>query len=100
MSHSEDGDDSYFADHVPLKRGYPSPPLSPRGSQESNDSLRALELSEGPLEVPRRQRAYSVNGFDFQSDLLPLTASLSDADAQTVPEQGEKSIGLFKGASL
>lgn len=97
MSHSDDADDSYFADHVPLTRGYPSPPLSPRGSHESDESLRALELSEGPLEIPRRQRAYSVTGFDFQSDLLPLTASLSDAEAPAGAEQGEKNIGLFKG---
>lgn len=99
MSHSAHDDDSYFADRVPLTRGYPSPPTSLRGSRDSDDSLRALELSEGPIEAPRRPRAHSVSGFNFQSDLIPLSASVSDSDPTVGVEQGEKNIGLIKGAS-
>lgn len=72
----------------------------PRDSTDSDDSLRALELSEGPLlaEAPRtsRGRSYSVSGFDFQNDLLPLTASLSEPENVRV-EAREKHIGLVNG---
>lgn len=81
----------------PLAQPYSSPPYS-RSSQESDDSLRALEISDGPLlaEAPRsRARAYSVSGFDFQRDLLPLSASISEPDVQRGP--GEKNIGLVNG---
>lgn len=82
----------------PRTQAYVSPPYS-RSSAESDDSLRALELSEGPLlhEVPRtaRGRSYSVAGFDFQRDLLPLSASLSEPE--TVREPREKNIGLING---
>ncbi|EKM55586.1 uncharacterized protein PHACADRAFT_93389 [Phanerochaete carnosa HHB-10118-sp] len=74
-----------------------------RTSQDSEDSLRALELSEGPLlaESPQthRARSYSVSGFDFQSDLLPLTASFSEPDDVRV-EAKEKHIGLLNGIAL
>jgi hypothetical protein len=79
----------------------PSPPLS-RHSSDSDDSeaLRALELSEGPLDAdpqqPGRGRSYSI-GFDFQRDLLPLSASLSEPDTSR-SEAGEKSISLLNGA--
>jgi hypothetical protein len=79
----------------------PSPPLS-RHSSDSDDSeaLRALELSEGPLgansQQPGRGRSYSI-GFDFQRDLLPLSASLSEPD-NSCSEAGEKSISLLNGA--
>lgn len=79
-----------------------SPPLS-RHSNDSDDSLRALELSEGPVSgsSPRhgRGRSYSVSGFDFQHDLLPLTASLSDPETKR-GEAVEKSIGLFNGVFI
>ena len=72
-----------------------------RASEESEDSLRALELSEGPLlaESPRpnRARSYSISGFDFQNDLLPLTASLSEPESVRI-EAKEKNIGLINGA--
>lgn len=72
-----------------------------RASQDSEDSLRALEISEGPLlaESPRshRARSYSVSGFDIQNDLLPLTASLSEPENVRV-EAREKHIGLVNGA--
>ncbi|GJE86900.1 L-methionine transporter [Phanerochaete sordida] len=74
-----------------------------RASQDSQDSLRALELSEGPLlaESPRshRARSYSVSGFDFQNDLLPLTASLSEPENVRI-EAKEKHIGLVNGIAL
>ncbi|KAI0079920.1 L-methionine transporter [Panus rudis PR-1116 ss-1] len=80
---------------------YASPPYS-RSSQDSDDSLRALELTDGPLlaESPRpsRGRSYSVSGFDFQPELLPLTASLSEPE--NVHEHREKHIGLVKGIAL
>lgn len=82
--------------------GYVSPRYSPRSSQESDDSLRALELSEGPLlaEAPRapRGRSYSVSGFDFHAELLPLSASLSEPE--NVREPQKKSIGLINGIAL
>jgi hypothetical protein len=44
-------------------------------------------------------RSYSVSGFEFQHDLLPLTASLSDPE--TVHGEGvEKNIGLVNGELL
>ncbi|KDQ33322.1 hypothetical protein PLEOSDRAFT_1110514 [Pleurotus ostreatus PC15] len=78
-----------------------SPPLLPRQSRDSEDSLRALEISEGPLTSmsPRqRGRSYSISGFDFQQDLLPLTSSLSDPEAVIHAEAGEKNLGLINGA--
>ncbi|KDQ60787.1 hypothetical protein JAAARDRAFT_31763 [Jaapia argillacea MUCL 33604] len=89
---------------TPSEQSYPpSPPLSST-SHESEESLRALEISEGPeyLEVvatPRRGRSYSVGGFDFHQDLLPLSTSLSEPDASH-PEAGEKSISLINGIAL
>jgi hypothetical protein len=74
-----------------------------RASQESDDSLRALELSEGPLlaDSPRpvRGRSYSVSGFDFQNDLLPLSSSLSEPENAHV-ESREKHISLANGTSM
>ncbi|KAI0721009.1 L-methionine transporter [Cerioporus squamosus] len=77
---------------------------STRLSEESDDSLRDLELSEGPLlaESPRppfRGRSYSVTGFDFQHDLLPLSSSLSEPDAVHL-ETNEKRLGLINGIAL
>ena len=72
-----------------------------RVSGESEDSLRALELSEGPLLAdslrPTRGRSYSVSGFDFQNDLLPLSSSLSEPDDGRA-ESREKNISLANGA--
>ncbi|KAI0670298.1 amino acid transporter [Trametes maxima] len=74
-----------------------------RLSEDSDDSLRDLELSDGPLlaESPRppRPRSYSVSGFDFQHDLLPLSASLSEPD-EIHPESHEKRISLVNGIAL
>ncbi|KAI0362205.1 amino acid transporter [Trametes cingulata] len=76
---------------------------STRLSEDSDDSLRNLELSDGPLlaETPRplRPRSYSVSGFDFQHDLLPLSASLSEPD-EVHPEAHDKRISLVNGIAL
>ncbi|TDL24790.1 L-methionine transporter [Rickenella mellea] len=78
----------------------PSPPLS-RSSHESDDSLRALELSDGPIDpTPRRAgRSYSVSGFHFQHDLLPLTTSLSESENKG-DGPSEKNISLVSGIAL
>ncbi|PPQ66072.1 hypothetical protein CVT26_010814 [Gymnopilus dilepis] len=87
-------------EYVVLKNAvtYPS---SPSHSNHSDDSLRALELSDGPAESShgRRGRSYSVSGFDFQHDLLPLSASVTDPG--TLHAEGtEKSISLINGIAL
>lgn len=80
----------------------PSPPLS-RHSNDSDDSLRALEFSEEPIlaESPShgRVRSHSLSGFDFQHDLLPLSTSLSEPDTLH-GESAEKTIGLINGIAL
>jgi hypothetical protein len=77
-------------------------PLS-RHSNDSDDSeaLRALEMSEGPLlpgslMEPGRGRSYSVSGFNFRHDLLPLSSSLSEPD-KVYPEGSEKNLSLLNG---
>ncbi|KAJ7063329.1 amino acid permease-domain-containing protein [Mycena amicta] len=74
---------------------------SPRSSHDSDDSLRALEVSDGP-EIPptrsTRTRSYSVSGFEF--DLLPLSASIGDPEILEAEHAGEKSIGLVNGIAL
>ncbi|KAK1236538.1 hypothetical protein PQX77_000231 [Marasmius sp. AFHP31] len=80
--------------------------MASRLSQDSDDSLRALEVSEGvPLAEPsrhNRNRSYSVTGFDFQHDLLPLTSSLADNDdiVQGGHVVSEKNIGIWNGIAL
>ncbi|KAK0459766.1 L-methionine transporter [Desarmillaria tabescens] len=94
---------SYVSLRSPLNGHYTtSPTLSPRDSRDSEDSLRNLEISEGPLAAPPsygRGRSYSVNGFDFQQDLLPLSASLTDPEL-VASESGDKNIGLLNGIAL
>lgn len=78
--------------------GYVSPPYSRSSHESDEDSLRALELSDGPLLAETstsRGRSYSVSGFDFQRDLLPLSASLSEPDNSREPR--DKHIGLING---
>ncbi len=79
----------------------PSPPLS-SSSKDSIESLRALEVAEGPraggsdpvFSGRRSVRSYSISGFQFEEELLPLTLSESTAEASpTIP----KSVGVVKG---
>jgi hypothetical protein len=75
---------------------FPSSPLS-RGSEDSNTSLRALEISEGADASNRPQRSrrsYSLSGFQFEHDLLPLSLSES---IQNGREQISKNVGVIKG---
>ncbi|KZS99222.1 L-methionine transporter [Sistotremastrum niveocremeum HHB9708] len=81
----------------------PSPPLS-SSSRDSADSLRALELSEGPQSggesypTPRRTgRSYSISGFHFDNNLIPL--SLSEPERSSDP-LAPKNIGLIRGVAL
>ncbi|KAF8654208.1 hypothetical protein AX16_003734 [Volvariella volvacea WC 439] len=91
--------DEYVALKSPVKRTYsPSPS---RLSQDSDDSLRALEVPAfGDLPSRReRGRSYSVSGFDFQHDLLPLSTSLTDPDIVR-GDTHEKNMGLINGVLL
>jgi hypothetical protein len=94
--------ESYTALKSPNATTYPpSPPLS-HHSQDSEDSLRALEVEVGFTDTPERigrGRSYSISGFDFHHDLLPLSASLSEPET-THGEGGEKSITLINGIAL
>ncbi|OBZ75150.1 b(0,+)-type amino acid transporter 1 [Grifola frondosa] len=95
--------DALKSPHSPNIQPYSPSLRSHRTSHESDDSLRDLELSEGPLlaETPRtiRGRSYSLSGFDFQRDLLPLSASLSEPESLH-GEAHEKRIGLINGVAL
>lgn len=72
---------------------------SPRNSNDSDDSLRALELTEGPAFMSPRARSYSASGFQFES--LPLTTSLSQPIGLAGGDISErKGIGLVKGIAL
>ncbi|KAF9644196.1 L-methionine transporter [Thelephora ganbajun] len=83
---------------------------SPRSSHDSDDSLRALELTEGPLggysaglhgSGTHPPRSYSVSGFQFESDLFQLTSTLDDPGKEESGELGgEKRIGFMKGVAL
>lgn len=47
-----------------------------------------------------RTRSYSMSGFDFQRDLLPLSSSLSEPDTTSFGESGEKNITLLHSIGL
>jgi hypothetical protein len=71
--------------------------LHSRSSRDSDDSLSALELLGGAApRALRRERSLSGSSFRFESDLLPLSASLSEPD-EVRSVTGEKSIGLVNG---
>ncbi|KAJ3538438.1 hypothetical protein NMY22_g5163 [Coprinellus aureogranulatus] len=93
--------DSRDADYVVLRSPKTNAyPQSPRHSQDSDDSLRALEISDGPAIRPSaRNRSYSLTGFDFERDLIPLSASVTDPGIE-VHDSGEKSVGLVNGIAL
>ena len=82
---------------------------SPRSSHDSDDSLRALELTEGPSGYPvglnssstHLPRSRSASGFQFEPDLFQLTTTLDDPAGVTSGELGEKKqIGFMKGVAL
>ncbi|KIY72130.1 amino acid transporter [Cylindrobasidium torrendii FP15055 ss-10] len=76
-----------------------SKPFAATGTRDSEDSLRNLELSEGPAPLRTRGRSYSISGFDFRNDLLPLSSSVTDPEIQ--PQGGsEKSISVWNGIAL
>lgn len=75
---------------------------SPRSSHDSDDSLRALELTDcspGSLSRASRHpsRSRSGSGYQFEPDLFQLTATLDDVKSA---ELGEKRIGFLKGVAL
>ncbi|KAF8894649.1 L-methionine transporter [Infundibulicybe gibba] len=94
--------EDYVALKSPTHGIFVPPSPHSRNSRDSEDSLRALEVSEGTAigsSRPVRGRSYSISGFDFQHDLLPLTASV--ADPQTIHgDTNEKSIGVVNGIAL
>ncbi|KAI5123359.1 hypothetical protein M0805_001780 [Coniferiporia weirii] len=101
MSSSSSSSTHGFVMKSPRGSALQSPPLS-RSSDDYDDSLRALELSDGPIErstMHTRARSYSMSGFNFQHDLLPLSTSVSDPDGSG-GASGEKSIGLVNGVAL
>ncbi|TEB36352.1 L-methionine transporter [Coprinellus micaceus] len=94
-NNSRDAD--YVVLRSPKANVYPS---SPRHSQDSDDSLRALEISDGPAPgASTRNRSYSLTGFDFERDLIPLSASVTDPGIE-VHDGGEKNVGLVNGIAL
>lgn len=104
--------------------GPPSPASSSRNLSNGSDtpdldsSLRALELSDGPMKVEvdgegangpqrpvigrhhRSSTLSSLAGFEFRSDLLPLTLSGEVEHDPTTTGHGEKHIRLIHGIAL
>lgn len=76
----------------------PSPPLS-RSSNDSEEELRALEMSEGLAEGSQRGRgrSYSMSGFAFEDGLLPLTASEAEPEEVRTLSGEKKDISLLNG---
>ncbi|EIW85159.1 L-methionine transporter [Coniophora puteana RWD-64-598 SS2] len=68
-------------------------------SDDSTDSLRDLELTPGPAGAGRQEEGLSFSGFDFQRDLLPLSATLNEAD-YTREHGSEKNINVIHGIGL
>ena len=82
---------------------------SPRSSHDSDDSLRALELTEGPSgyssgrKNPRAHPSgsYPAPGPQFEPSLFQLTSTLDDPVEEGSGELGEKKrIGFMKGVAL
>jgi len=72
-------------------------PLRSRSSDDSDDSLSALELLGGAApKALHRGRSLSQSGFRFERDLLPLSASLSESE-EVRSAIGEKNIGVING---
>ncbi|KAF9454520.1 amino acid transporter [Macrolepiota fuliginosa MF-IS2] len=92
--------EEYAALRSPLNSNFE--PSSRHSSHDSEESLRALEVAGNSApSVSRgygRTRSYSVSGFNFQQDLLPLSASVTEP--VITHGDGEKSIGLINGIAL
>ena len=76
----------------------------PSISSASDDSLRALETSEGPdyaLRPPgrpgRSNTVSTFSGFEFRPDLMPLTLSEVEQDGEPAIE---KTVGLVNGKGI
>lgn len=76
-------------------------PTSPRqrfstSSSGSGASLRALEMSDGPIKLDRRpSNASNLSALEYRPDLLPLTLS---EEAERADDAGmEKTVGLVNG---
>lgn len=96
---------SSSGEHVPF--------TSPHGarhvhssSNDSSESLRNLELTDGPMVASTatkhtRQRSFSFSAFDFQADLLPLSTTVGEGDTSFVQSPApEKSISVIQGTRL
>ncbi|KAN0076858.1 Amino acid permease domain containing protein [Tylopilus felleus] len=96
---------SSSGEHVPF--------TSPHGarhahssSNDSSESLRNLELTDGPMVASTatkhtRQRSFSFSAFDFQADLLPLSTTVGEGDTSFVQSPApEKSISVIQGIGL
>ncbi|KAH9924030.1 L-methionine transporter [Fomitopsis serialis] len=96
---------SSLSPHLP-NPSYKRTVLSPRASLDSDDSdLRDLEISEGLLlvdaPISARGKAYPLTPLDFEHDLLPLTAGLSNADGFAAAAAAQpKTLGLLNGIAL
>jgi len=72
--------------------------LRSRSSHDTDDSLAALELVEGAAPTAHhRARSLSGSSFGFETNLLPLSASLSESE-EVRSAFGEKTIGFINGA--
>ncbi|KAF8636695.1 hypothetical protein AX17_003500 [Amanita inopinata Kibby_2008] len=91
-----------FKSPVTATRAFPPSPPASRHSNESDDSLRALEVTQGPLTNTSRYgrgRSYSVSGFEFRRDLLPLSSTLAESEIGR-GEGNDKNITLINGIAL
>ncbi|KAG9318881.1 amino acid permease-domain-containing protein [Chiua virens] len=96
---------SNTGEHYPITSPH-IPHYSHSSSNGSTESLRNLELTDGPILASTatkhsRIRSLSFSGFDFQADLLPLSETVSETDVSfRESPRGEKSISLIHGIGL
>ncbi|KAG8985900.1 hypothetical protein FRB94_004922 [Tulasnella sp. JGI-2019a] len=94
-------------DYAPLSPGLETPQIPRRrfsnasSSSNSGTSLRALEMSDGPIKVDMNRRGSfmsNLSGPEYRPDLLPLTLSEDvEKDDEVVME---KTVGLVNGIAL
>ena len=76
---------------------------SPSWSNDSTESLRHLELTDGSMKASTisrhtRTRSSSLSGFDFQAGLLPPSEAISETGLSfRETRRTEKTIGLVHG---